>query len=319
MYAAVVHTLGLPPRFDRFDDPVPQDGELLVEVTAAAITNISKMRAAGTHYSSHATLPAVAGLDGVGRLADGRRTFVWGMRAPYGSMAELSLVPEARVAEVPDALDDVQAAALINPGVSAWLSVSWRAAVQPGQRVLVLGATGVTGKLAVQVARLLGASEIVAVGRNPEGLAKATELGATSTIRLGAGDPTEAFAEAAGDAGFHAVIDYLWGAPTEALLAALVRDDLAPSAGVTRLVQVGEMAGATISLPGAVLRSRNLEILGVGTGATASPDVVGAAFGSVVGAAASGDLVIDAEAVPLSDVEQAWTRDGKGTRSVLVP
>ena len=317
MDAAVVHTLGEPPRFGRFDDPVPQRHELLVEVTAAAITNIAKMRAAGTHYSAHTELPAVPGLDGVGRLEDGRRIYFGGARV--GSMAELSLVSADKVAEVPDGLDDVSAAALLNPGVSAWLSLTRRAQLQPGQRVLVLGATGVTGRLAVQIAHILGASEVVAAGRNPESLAQVVELGATSTIALDQSDLASAFAAAAGDNGFDVVIDYLWGAPMEALLSALVRNDLTTSTGTTRIVHVGEMAGPTIALPGGVLRSRDVEIVGHGTGTMPASAEVAATFSDVLGAAAAGDLQIDTEAVPLREVEQAWTRNTAGTRLVLVP
>ncbi|KAA0023901.1 quinone oxidoreductase family protein [Antrihabitans cavernicola] len=315
MDAAIVHTLGQPPRFGTFEDPIPGDGEALVDVRAAAITNIAKMRAAGTHYSAHTELPAIPGIDGVGRLDDGRRVFVGGARAPYGSMAQRAVVDTRRLIEVPDGMDDVTAAALLNPGVSAWTSLAWSADLQPGQRVLILGATGVTGKLAIQAAKLLGAGEVVAAGRNPEGLARATELGADSVIRLDAPDLPGAFGDAAGENGFDVVIDYLWGVPTEALLTALTRSDLSPAGGKTRLVQVGEMAGATIALPGAVLRSTKLEIVGHGTGTVRGPQEMADAFARVLG----GGFEIDTETVPLSDVESAWSRNANGVRLVLVP
>jgi NADPH:quinone reductase-like Zn-dependent oxidoreductase len=160
----------------------------------------------------------------------------------------------------------------------------------------------------------------VAAGRNPESLARLRELGADETIRLEPDvDPADAFATAAGERGFGVVVDYLWGAPTEALIRSLTRGDLESASGRTRLVQVGEMAGATISLPAAALRSSGLEIVGNGTGLMPPPEVLRDAFGRVYGAAASGELVIDTEAAPLADVEHVWARDGRGSRLVLVP
>lgn len=330
MKAAVIETLGQPPRYADFPAPEPGDGEALVRVTAAAITNIARMRAAGTHYSSHRQLPAVAGVDGVGRLEDGSRVYFGGPREPYGTMAATSVGSREWFAPVPDGVDDITAAALPNPGVSAWLSLAWWAGLQPGQSVLVLGATGVTGRLAVQSAKLQGAGRVVAAGRNPTSLARVAELGADATIQLddpdGPDEPddpdadlSKSFASAAGESGFDAVIDYLWGVPTEALIGSLARGDLSPAAGRTRLVQVGEMAGPTISLPAGALRSSGLEIVGMGTGVLPTPEVMREAFDRVFQGAASGELTIDTDTVPLSEVAEAWGRDGAGTRLVLVP
>ena len=246
MKAAVLHTYGEAPRYEDFPEPRAREDEQVVEVTAAALTNLARGRAAGVHYSSHGELPAVVGVDGVGVLADGRRVFFTGPREPFGSMAERSLASR-RIFAVPDGLDDLTAAAVLNPGVSAWLSLAHRAELRPGERVLIAGATGVTGKLAVQAARLLGAGEIVAVGRNRESLRRVAELGAHVTLALD-DDPGAVFAEAFGDKGFDVVIDYLWGPPTEALLGVLSRTDLRAAARRTRLVHVGSMAGPSIAL-----------------------------------------------------------------------
>lgn len=320
MKAAVIHTVGESPRYDEFADPEPADGEVLVRVRAAAITNLARARVAGTHYSSHAALPAVAGIDGVGVTEDGRRLYFGGPREPYGTMAELCAAPARWLVPVPDELDDVTAAALPNPGVSAWLSLSFRGGLREGEHVLVLGATGVTGRLAVQAAKLQGAARVVAVGRNPASLERLRELGADETIRLEPGvDLVGTFAAAAGAHGFDVVVDYLWGAPTEALVRSLARTDLESARGRTRLVQVGEMAGAEISLPAAALRSSGLEIVGNGTGVLPAPETMRDAFARVLRGAVSGDLVVETEAVPLAEVESAWARDGQGTRLVLVP
>jgi NADPH:quinone reductase-like Zn-dependent oxidoreductase len=151
MKAAVIHSYGTAPRFDEFVEPTPGEGEQVIEVSAAAITNLARSRVAGTHYSNHGTLPAVAGVDGVGRLADGRRVYFNATREPFGTIAQRSLAG-IRMFQVPDELDDVTVAALMNPGVSAWMSLAHRAELKPGERVLIAGATGVTGKLAVQAA-----------------------------------------------------------------------------------------------------------------------------------------------------------------------
>lgn len=320
MKAAVLHTIGEPPRYGEFADPEAADGEALVRVRAAAITNIARVRAAGTHYSGHGALPALAGIDGVGVTDDGRRVYFGGPREPFGTMAELCPAPARYLAPVPDDVDDVTAAAVLNPGVSAWLSLSFRGGLRAGEHVLVLGATGVTGRLAVQAAKLQGAGRVVAAGRNPASLERLRELGADETIRLEPGvDPAEAFAAAAAGHGFDVVIDYLWGAPAEALIRSVTRGDLESAGGRTRLVQVGEMAGPAISLPAAALRSSGLEIVGNGTGAMPPAEIMREAFRRVLGGAVAGELVVDAEAVPLADVESVWTKDGRGARFVLVP
>lgn len=318
MKAAVIREYGRPPVWADFPDPEPREGETLIRTVAAGVSNIARMRVAGTHYSAAGELPAVAGMDAVGRTEGGRRVYLGAPRQPYGTMAELVAVADRMLFPLPDELDDAIAAALPNPGVSAWLSLAHTGGLRPGQQVLVLGATGVTGRLAVQCARLLGAGRVVAAGRDPDSLARLTELGADATIRLGgSGDPAEAFAAAAGD-GYDLVIDYLWGAPTEALIRSIARDDLDRSGKRTRLVQIGEMAGPRISLPAAALRSSALEVVGNGTGGLPSMTVLREAFQQVLGAAVRGDLVIDVETAPLSDVEQAWQRSLPGRRLVLV-
>src|ERR1700683_134457 len=266
MNAAVLHALGKAPRFEQFPEPVPAEGEVVVKVCAAALKPVDKQMAAGTHYASFRELPAVCGLDGVGYLDDGSRVFFGGPRRPYGAMAERTVVRHVQCFAVPEGLSDDIAAALPNPGVSAWLTLKERAKLSPSETVLILGATGVTGKLAVQIAKILGAGRVIAAGRNEQTLNSLLELGADATMQLekSGEDLTKAFAREAGDKGFQVVIDYLWGPPTEALLDALTRNEFAAIGSETRLVQVGESAGAAISLPAAVLRSAPLTIMGTG-------------------------------------------------------
>jgi NADPH2:quinone reductase len=322
MKAAVLHELGKPPRFEQFPDPTAESNEVMVMMRAAALKPVDRQMASGSHYSAFRNLPAVCGVDGVGRREDGTRVFIGGLRPPYGCMAELAVVSSVRCFPLPDNVDDVTAAAVVNPGLSAWGALVWRAQLTRGETVLILGATGVTGKLAIQTAKLLGAGHIVAAGRNEEVLSTLYDLGADETIPLGRPhqELTAAFARAAGERGFDIIIDYLWGAPTEALLDALARKDFARASSRVRLVEVGESAGATISLPAAVLRSSRLEILGAGTGsAPASPEMWIEAIKQLMTHVGSGALLIDTDPVPLADVEKAWQREQPGRRTVLLP
>jgi NADPH:quinone reductase-like Zn-dependent oxidoreductase len=322
MNAAVLHTLGQPPRCEQFPDPVAGEGEVLVEVRAAALKPVDRQIASGVHYASHLNLPAVCGTDGTGILEDGTRVFFAMPRAPYGAMAHRTVLARPRCFPLPPEVDDETAAAVLNAGLSAWGALVWRAQLAPAETVLILGATGVAGKLAIQTAKLLGAKRIIAAGRNQHILASLHDLGADATIALDQTHPdlVAAFAREAGDTGFDVILDYVWGPPAEALLAAITRKDMRPSATRTRLVQAGESAGAKVSLPAAVLRSTRLEILGAGTGsAPTAPETWLEAMRQLLDRVAQGILRIDTERVPLADVETAWDRDQQGRRFVIVP
>jgi NADPH:quinone reductase-like Zn-dependent oxidoreductase len=317
--AAVLRTLGKPPRCEQFPEPVAGEGEVIVHVSAASLKPIDKQLASGSHYASPRELPCVCGTDGVGHLDDGQRVLFGGARAPHGAMAQRTVVPRAFTFPVPETVNDETAAALPNPGVSAWLALTYRAKLARGENVLILGATGVTGKLAIKMAKLLGAARVVAAGRNREILSTLHTLGADRTIHLDGPvtDLAAAFVREAGESGFQVVIDYVWGPPTEAFLAALTRKEFAVIQSETRLVQVGESAGPMISLPAAVLRSTALTILG--TAGIPPRNVLDAAFQEVMSRAASGELHVDTERVPLANIETAWQRDARGLRIVVVP
>ena len=319
MNAAVLHTIGKPPRFEPFLDPGPGEGEVIVHVRAAALKPVDKQLASGSHYASPRELPVVCGSDGVGRLSDGQRVFFGGPRAPYGAMAQRTVVRRAFSFPVPEGVDDETAAALPNPGVSAWLSLAFRAKLAPGENVLILGATGVTGKLAVRIAKLLGAGRVVAAGRNRQILSTLHQFGADAVIQLDAPakELGEAFVREAGDSGFQIVIDYVWGPPIEAFLAAITKKEFAVITSEVRLVQVGESAGPTISLAAATLRSTALTILG--TAGIPPRDILTDALQQVMAHAASGELHIETERIPLVDIENAWQRDQQGHRFVVTP
>lgn len=319
MKAAVLHALGATPRCEDFAEPITQDGEALIRVRAASLKSVERQLAAGSHYASPKEFPTVCGVDGVGELEDGTRVFFGGPRKPFGAMAERTVAPRAFCFSIPAAIDDATAAALPNPGISAYLVLTQSAKLVKGERVLILGATGIAGKLAVQIARLLGASRIVGAGRNPEALNRLRELGADATIQIDQphDDLQNAFRDEAGKEGFDVVIDYVWGGPTEAFLAAMTRSEITSIGAETRLIQVGESAAPVISLPAAVLRSRALTIRG--TAGIPPRDALTNAMKQVLDWAASGLLTIDTETIPLAEIERAWERSERSRRIVIIP
>lgn len=320
MKAAVLHAFGQAPRYEEFAGPAPKENEVIVEVKAASLKNIDRGRASGSHYDNHAQLPVVTGVDGVALLPDGTRIYCGMPRAPYGMMAEQAPIGPRYRFPVPDGVDDATAAALPNAAMSGWLALTERAKFQPGESVLVIGATGVSGKLAVRIAKHLGASRIVATGRNMKVLEELLGQGADAIVPLKQ-DPEElvcAFHAQKGE-GYDVVLDYLWGPPMEALLHALTGHDLHARPHRTRIVQIGEMAGRGISLHGGVLRSSAIELMGSG-GGSVPPGAMAGVFQKVFALAAQGILTIDTEVVPLSGVEAAWNRSAeRGRRVVFVP
>ena len=321
MHAAVLHAIGTVPRYEEFPEPAigDKDGEVIVHVHAASLKPVDKQLASGSHYASRRELPCVCGSDGVGHLDDGQRIFFGGPRPPHGAMAQRTVVPRALTFPVPENVNDETAAALPNPGVSAWLSLAHRAKLVRGENVLILGATGVTGKLAVKIAKLLGAARVVAAGRNPQALNTLRDLGADATISLAlpATELSDAFQREAAKSRFQVVLDYVWGSPAEVFLAAITRREFALAQSDTRYIQVGESAAPTITLPAAVLRSTPLTILG--TAGIPARDVLVEAFQQVMAYAAKGELQIDTERVPLANIENAWQRDQRGRRLVIIP
>jgi len=316
VHAALVTSFDRPPRWSEVPDPVPGPGEVLVHVLAAGLHPRVRSGAAGTHYTSDGVLPLVPGFDGVGRTEDGRRVFFAGLDAPHGSMAELAAVPRDRLVDLPDGLDDVTVAAVMNPGTSGWLALRHRAVLRPGESVLVLGATGNAGRLAVQLALHLGAARVVGAGRDPAALEVVRRLGAQAVVPLTADDAAERLAHEAADV--DVVVDYVWGAPTESALAAVAGARSDP-AHLLRWVHVGATAGPTITLPAATLRRTNVQLSGSGQGSVSPAGMVAAAR-ELVHALPQVRPPVAVVPTPLRDVEAAWAaRTASGTRIVLVP
>ncbi|MGI5158867.1 quinone oxidoreductase family protein [Microbispora sp. CA-102843] len=319
MKAAVLHEAGGIPRYEDFPDPVAGDGEVIIDVKAVAVENVDKAIAAGTHYASEKYIgrfPAIPAFDGIGALPDGTLVGFGNIRLPYGALAEKAVVPQGSYVPIPDGIDP----AVVTVMASAITAMSMKAAggFVPGETVLVQGATGVAGRLAVKVARLLGAGRIVATGRDDNQLREVQAIGADTVINTAVSDEAlaQAYLDARGD-GYDVVVDYLWGRPSEILLRALVPRSFA-FGKPTRVVQIGESAGTELALAESSLRTSGVEIYGAAKGL--DPQTMDEVYQQVVTWTRSGELTFDVEKVPLSDIETAWQRtDLKGRRLVVMP
>jgi len=317
MKAAVLYSKEGMPRCVDFPDPVVQnDGEVLVPVKAVAVKHFDKGRAKGTHYSAE-SLPSeakIVGGDGVCYLPDGTRVYAIGVS---GMMAEKAIVEKDRMVPVPAGLDDAIAAALPNGVMGAAMALKFRAGILPGDTVLINGATGFTGRLAVQIARHYGAGRVVATGRNPTSLKELTALGADEVISLQQtdGEIATRLREIHRDTPFQVIIDYLWGHTAELILACLKGGgNFTPK---TRFVSVGSVTGDLIQLSAANLRSVDLQLSGSGLGSW-TRDQVRKLFADILPEmlqlAADGKLTVGTVNVPLRDIQKLWDTevpDGK--------
>lgn len=319
MRAAVVVEAGKAPIYDHFQEPVPTADHVRVSVSAAALSNVVKSRASGKHYSSSENLPFVVGIDGVGRLDDGRRVYFALPKEPFGSMSERTVVPLSQCVVLPDALDDVTAAALANPGMSAWAALTERAKLAAGETVLVNGATGTAGRLAVQIAKYMGANKVIATGRNTQALEALMALGADVTIPLGSlnsqgDDEFEDALQAQFRGGIDVVLDYLWGASAERVIIAGAKagKDAVP----IRFVQIGSVSGPNITLPSAALRSSAIELMGSGIGSIPIDRLI-KSVEQLMQAAVTAGFAIATKVFPLSEVETVWGTAGNSPRAVF--
>jgi NADPH:quinone reductase-like Zn-dependent oxidoreductase len=316
MKAAIVVEAGKAPIYGDFKEPIPAKGEVQVTVSAAALSNVVKSRASGTHYSSSGELPFVLGIDGVGHLDDGRRVYFVLPKAPFGSMSEKTVIRPTQCVSLPDDLDDVTAAAIANPGMSSWAAFKERAKLTAGETVLVNGATGTAGRLAVQIAKYMGARKVVATGRNAEALKLLPALGADVTIPLG--DGGDAFEDALkaqfGGDGIDVVLDYLWGQSAERIIIAGAKagKDAVP----IRFVHIGSVSAPNITLPSAALRSSAITLMGSGIGSIPVDRIV-KSIDDLMKATTPGGFVIETKTFPLSEVEQVWAAANSMPRSVF--
>jgi NADPH2:quinone reductase len=310
--AAVVRQLGSPPELGEVPDPAAS-GELeVLDVAAAAVNPVDLAVAGGRYFAGHPEVPYVPGAEAVARDAGGRLVYLYGEGLGVsrdGGFAERVLHPSERTIPVPDGVDPVLATSLGVAGVAGWLPLAWRAPARETDVVLVLGATGAVGSIAVQTARLLGAARVVAAGRNEEALRRALERGADATVSLDDPDPVAAIRDACGGDGPTLVHDALWGAPAEAAVKAAARG--------ARIVNLGQSAGPEATLASGDVRGRHLEILGYSNFAVPR-DVFVAGYRRLCEHAARGEVEVDAETLPLERVAEAWERQAASPHAKLV-
>jgi NADPH:quinone reductase-like Zn-dependent oxidoreductase len=316
MKAAIVLEAGGAPVYGDFKEPVLGNGEVRVNVTATALSNVVRSRASGMHYSASGDLPFVVGIDGVGYLDDGRRVYFVLPKPPLGSMSERTVVRSGQCCALPDGLDDVTAAAIANPGMSAWAAMKERAKLTTGETVLVNGATGTAGRLAVQIAKHMGAKKVIATGRNIEVLKSLASLGADVTIPLVEdGDALEKAFQGQFAEGVDVVVDYLWGQSAERLILAGAKagKDTVP----IRFVHVGSVSAPDITLPSAALRSSAIELMGSGIGSIPVDRLV-KSIDDLMQAAVPSRFEIATKTIPLSAVQETWSTAGNIPRTVFL-
>jgi len=315
MKAAVVTETGKPPVYGDFSDPKRAEGAQIIAVAASALTHLTKSRAAGTHYSFKGDFPFVPGVDGTGTCEDGRRVYFIMPEAPFGGMAERTLVKTSLCVDLPAGLDEVKAAAIANPGMSSWAALKERAKFVKGETVLINGGTGIAGRLAVQVAKYLGAKKVIATGRNAKVLQALPALGADVTVDLtqNAVALEDEFKRQFSD-GIDVVLDYLWAESAEILLLAAAKS--APEGVPIRYVTIGSAGGPKISLPSALLRSSGLELMGSGLNSVPMVRLV-KAIEELLSATVPGGFEIPTESVPLSRIAERWSSPDSSVRTVF--
>lgn len=315
MKAAVIFERGEMPQYTDLPDPIAQENEVVIHVKAAAIKHFDKGTASGKHYSTANTqhTATVIGGDGVGLLANGTRVFAFGK----GMIAEKAVADKNRMIVLPEGIDDATAAALPNAVAGSAMALLFRAGIQPGETVLINGATGFTGKIAVQLAKHYGAGKVIVTGRNEASLQSLRALGADELISLKQ-DDAQLLAQLR-SLPVDIVLDYLWGHTAELLLAAF--KGAGDFSHKVRFVTIGSMAGDKIELSAEILRSTDLLLAGSGLGSWTRPQVQ-EFFTSILPGmfrlAAAGKLVVDTETMPLTDIEKLWSMEVSGGKRLVV-
>ena len=320
MKAAVINNFGATPRYADFADPIPGSDETLVDVKAIVLENFEKLVAEGDHYSSknmYTQFPAIIGHRGVGTTPDGRLAGFGIMRPPYGAFAEKAAVKH--FVPIPNGIDPAVAAAVPPSALSSYLPLKYTAKIEKGETVLINGATGVSGRIAIQVAKMLGAGRVIGTGRNEASLKLLESLGADAVIDLKQpdGQLLAAFEKEKGDGGYDIVIDFLWGRPAEILLKSFVPKDMGLPKKTIRYIPIGVKAGDGAYVTGEMLRTSGLQISGMGR---ITHEDISAGTSQVWEWIKENKLYMDIEKVPLADIGQAWLRnDLAGKRLVIIP
>lgn len=317
MKAAVVYKKGELPKYAEFPEPITaNENEILISVKAVAITNLDKGIVSGQHYSSESdnSNGTVIGSDAIGLLENGTRVYARGIS---GTIAEKALVEKNRMVVLPEGIDDALAAAMPNAVAGSAMALRFRAGIQPGETVLINGATGFTGQMAIQIAKHYGAKKIIVTGRNEKTLQNLLELGADEIISLKQDDESfiSQLKEIHKSTPIDIVLDYLWGHSAELILSILKGNgNFTPR---TRYVSVGSMSGDIIQLSASILRSVDLQLSGSGLGSWTKEEVK-LLFSEILPEmfllASQNKIKVNIEKVNLADIEKMWNAevpDGK--------
>lgn len=296
MRALVLKQVGQDPEVDDFEVPTAGPNEQIVDIIAAGLNPYDRTLS----NSSDTKVPRVVGLEAVVRGPDGKRYYCNGFVAPYGAVAEKALVKSDRLIELPDQIPDGQAVAVGIAGRAAWLPLSWQAKLQPGESVLILGATGVQGQIAVQAARQLGAGQVVAAGRNEAVLNDLKSKGADRIVVLDGDEVSQKLKAAAPDGKYQVVIDSLYGQPLEALLSSGALDEN------SRVVCVGASAGPELGLDFRTFQATKGAQLSAYSTFYVPADLQLEAHHKLVDQAMAGNIQVDVQEFPLQDAAQAW-------------
>jgi NADPH:quinone reductase-like Zn-dependent oxidoreductase len=320
MKAAILYSADSVPVYGDFDEPAAAEGSQIVEFVAGGIHQITRSVATGRHYGRDAVFPVIPGLNAVARAADGELVFTSSGPPPFGTFAERIASPDAMRFPLPDGAQPEAVAAGVNPGMASWLPLQARQA-EAGKlgTVLVLGVTGMSGYLAAQNARLLGADRVIGAGRSEAGLSRAAAAGADAVALTGDRETdAAAVAEALGEDTPGLVLDFVWGPVAETAFAALGRRGLGEDTANIKYVQIGALGGAEAAVPSSLLRSRKLTISGSGAGSVPA-SAIKAQMPAYIGLIADGSVQVPFRTFPLSDIGAAWTAStASGPRVVLV-
>lgn len=315
MKAAVVLQKDQPPVFTDFKNPLPDASQYLVRVRASSISQITKARASATHYSSDNEIPFIPGFDGVGTLEDGSTVYFLLPQNPFGAMAEYCVVDKKHCVKIPQTLSSDILAAMAIPGMSSWAALIDQAKMVPGQTVLINGANGISGRLAIQIAKYLGAGKIIATARRSELFDELIALGADECIQLTEETGIlENSLKVVFQQGVHIVLDYLWGPSALSIIQSAAK--YSPQGISIKFVQIGSIGGATIPFPASALRSSGLKVMGSGLGSLSIAQMLSAVFDLIKQASEAG-FQIKTEKIPLREVSQVWNATSSDVRTVL--
>ncbi|MYQ52046.1 MULTISPECIES: quinone oxidoreductase family protein [unclassified Streptomyces] len=308
MHAAIITAYDAPPAYGEHPEPVAAgENEMVVDVLAAGLHHLTRAKANGTHYTATGTFPLVPGADGVVRDPQGRLRYAVLDDTASGTFAERTVIDVRRSVLLPEDADPVRVAAAMNPGMSSWVALRRRVSFPEGRRVLILGATGSAGRMAIQIAKRFGASQVIAVGRDATRLTTLRDLGADQAVT---------FDDVAVAADVDVVLDFVWGAPAADAMLPLLKARADRGAPLT-WIQIGSIAGATAPIPSAALRAARLRIVGSGIGSVSPADFI-AEFPELAAAVTDGTLDVQARPVPLADIARSWDEE-TGERLVFVP